>query len=177
MAVFKKSRSNRTMEYFEVVNERGEVIGTAPRSECHGNPALVHRAAHVLVFDNEGRLLLQLRSKDKDIQPGKWDTSVGGHLAVGESYEEAALRETSEELGITGVKLNYLYDYPLRNNVESENIRSFYINYDGPVKFQEEEIDEVRHWGMGEVKRALGTGIFTPNFEQEFKLYMEWSRK
>src|SRR5512135_2798978 len=138
------------MEYFEIVNEQGEVIGKAKRSECHGNPSLVHRAVHVLVFNKKGELLLQLRSKDKDIQPGKWDTSVGGHLGVGESYEQAALREMAEELGITGVTLDYLYDYPLRNEVESENIRSFMAVYDGKIIYQESEIDAVRFWGMDE---------------------------
>ena len=164
------------MELFEIVDEGGNVIGTAPRNVCHGDPSLVHRAAHVLVFNKEGRLLLQLRSKHKDIQPGKWDTSVGGHLCVGETYEEAAVREMEEELGITGAKLDYLYDYPLRNNVESENIRSFVMTWDGPVRFQEDEIDEVRLWSLDEIRKALGTGVFTPNFEQEFGLYENTKR-
>ena len=162
------------MELFEIVNEKGEVIGTAPRSRCHGDPTLVHRAAHVLVFNSEGSLLLQLRSKNKDIQPGKWDTSVGGHLGVGESYEQAAAREMAEELGVGGAELRYLYDYPLRNAVESEDIRSFFTIYDGPVVFQVEEIDGVRFWSMGEVRASLGKGVFTPNFEQEFGLYEKW---
>jgi len=162
------------MEYFDIVDENGEVIGTAPRSECHGNPALVHRAAHVLVFDSEGRLLLQLRSMDKDIQPGKWDTSVGGHLGVGEEYDEAARREMAEELGIVDAGLEYLYDYELRNEVESENIRSYRTVYGGEIRYQESEIDEVRHWDIEEVEANLGTGVFTPNFEQEFGLYTQW---
>jgi isopentenyl-diphosphate delta-isomerase type 1 len=162
------------MEFFEVVDSDGNVVGTAPRNVCHGDPSLVHRAAHVLVFNSEGKLLLQLRSKDKDIQPGKWDTSVGGHLAVGESYEEAARREMEEELGITGAELQYLYDYPLRNEIESENIRSFYMVYDGEVKHQPEEIDEVRWWDIKDVHNSLGSGIFTPNFEEEYGLYEKW---
>ncbi len=162
------------MELFEIVNDAGEVIGTAPREKCHGDPSLVHRAVHVLLFNSKGGLLLQLRSKDKDIQPGKWDTSVGGHLAVGETYEQAAVREMSEELGIEGVKMEYLYDYPLRNDVESENIRSFRAVYDGEVRFQKEEIDAVRFWSLDEVRSTLGKGVFTPNFEQEFGLYEAW---
>lgn len=165
------------MELFEIVDENGEVIGTAPRNVCHGDPSLVHRAAHVLVFNPYGELLLQLRSMDKDIQPGKWDTSVGGHLSVGETYEVAAAREMAEELGITGVELKYLYDYKLRNSIESENIRSFLVVYDGSAKYQEEEIDKVRHWSIDEVRCALGTGVFTPNFEQEFGLYEDWKRR
>lgn len=164
------------MEYFEIVNEQGEVIGTAPREKCHGNPSLTHRAAHVLVFGTDGRLLLQLRSSKKDIQPGKWDTSVGGHLAPGETYEQAALREMSEELGVGGVELKYLYDYPLRNEVESENIRSFYAVHDGPFDYQSEEIDDIRFFGLDQIKELLGTGIFTPNFEQEFMMYEQWRR-
>ncbi len=35
-------------EFFEIVDENDQVIGTALRSECHGNPKLVHRVAHVL---------------------------------------------------------------------------------------------------------------------------------
>ena len=162
------------MELFEIVNEMGEVIGTAPREMCHGDPSLVHRAAHVLMFNSKGEFLLQLRSKGKDIQPGKWDTSVGGHLAVGETYELAAVREMSEELGIEGVEMKYLYDYPLRNEVESENIRSFMVVFDGEVRFQKEEIDAVRYWSMDEIRSALGTGVFTPNFEQEFGMYEAW---
>ncbi len=159
------------MEYFEIVNEKGEVIGKAPRSECHGNPALVHRAVHVLVFNKKGELLLQLRNKDKDIQPGKWDTSVGGHLGVGESYEQAALREMAEELGIEPPELKYLYDYPLRNEIESENIRSYLATHDGPFTHQASEIEEIRFWTLEEINSSLGKGVFTPNFETEFRMY------
>jgi isopentenyldiphosphate isomerase len=165
------------MEIFEVVNESGDVIGTAPRNACHGNPSLVHRAAHVLVLSKDGRLLLQLRSKDKDVQPGRWDTSVGGHLGVGESYEQAAVREANEELGLSGFSLTYLYDYPLRNETESENIRSFITVSDGPFVFQVEEIDEVRFWTLDEIYASLGKGVFTPNFEQEFRMFEGWRDK
>lgn len=66
-------------EEFEVVDEAGRVLGRAPRGTCHGDPSLIHRAVHVFVFDDEGRVLLQMRCAAKDIQPGKWDTSAGGH--------------------------------------------------------------------------------------------------
>ena len=67
-------------EIFDIVDENDRVIGQAPRSECHGNPALVHRVAHVLVFNSRGELLLQKRSQAKDIQPGKWDTILGAYV-------------------------------------------------------------------------------------------------
>jgi isopentenyl-diphosphate delta-isomerase type 1 len=163
-------------DLFDIVDEYDQVIGQAPRSECHGNPSLVHRVAHVLVFDGNGRLLLQKRSMHKDIQPGRWDTSVGGHLDPGESYLEAACREMNEELGIEGVPLTWLYFSKIRNEIESENVSTYLARYDGEVRFAPEEIDEVRFWSPEEIDIALGTGVFTPNFEEEWTLWRRWNR-
>lgn len=155
-------------EYFEIVDEDDRVIGKALRSECHGNPSLVHRVAHVLVFDRQGRLLLQKRSMSKDVQPGKWDTSVGGHLDPGETYEEAARREMFEELGVADLPLTLLHAYPMRNDFESENVVTFTACCDGPFSFSLSEIDEVKFWTAPEIDEALSRGILTPNFEDEW---------
>jgi isopentenyldiphosphate isomerase len=85
-------------EILEVVDKYGNVLKLAKRSEIHRNPSLIHRVVHVLVFDKKGRLLLQKRSLNKDVAPGKWDTSVGGHVNPGEDILEAAKREMKEEL-------------------------------------------------------------------------------
>lgn len=86
-------------EWFDVVNERDEVIGRAPRREVHAN-GLWHRAVHVLVFDADGRVFLQKRSMLKDLSPGLWDSSCSGHLDAGEDYDGAAVRELAEEIGV-----------------------------------------------------------------------------
>jgi len=164
-------------EFFDIVDDNDQVIGQAPRSACHGNPALVHRVAHVLVFNTEGELLLQKRSKSKDVQPGKWDTSVGGHLDPGETYLEAARREFSEELGVSGVPLTFLYYSRIRNSFESENVASYLARFDGPVTFARDEIDEVRFWSTEAINATLGSGAFTPNFEDEWSMFLEWSRR
>jgi isopentenyldiphosphate isomerase len=85
-------------ELFDVVNERDEVTGQAPRARVH-QLGLRHRAVHVLVFNARGDLFLQKRSATKDCFPGTWDSSAAGHLEVGESYDAAGLRELREELG------------------------------------------------------------------------------
>jgi isopentenyl-diphosphate delta-isomerase type 1 len=86
-------------EYFDVVNEHDEPVGRALRREVHER-GLLHRAVHVLVFDNAGRLFLQKRSMTKDLSPGLWDSSCSGHLDAGEDYDPAAMRELGEELGL-----------------------------------------------------------------------------
>lgn len=163
-------------EIFEVVDEEDRIVGQATRSECHGNPALIHRVAHVLVLNNKGELLLQKRSRKKDIQPGRWDTSVGGHLVPGEDYWRAALRETREELGIENPRPVFLYHLRIRNDIEAENVGTFLIRHEGPFSFDKEEIDAVRFWSAGEIGDHLGKGVFTPNFEEEWRRFLCWKK-
>lgn len=86
-------------EWFDVVNERDEPIGRALRADVHAR-GLLHRAVHVLVFDEHGRVFLQKRSMKKDSSPGLWNTSCSGHVDAGEEYDVAAVRELKEELGL-----------------------------------------------------------------------------
>jgi len=88
-------------EIFDVVNERDEVIGRAPRHEVH-RIGLRHRAVHVFVFNARGDVFLQKRSMSKDSSPGLWDSSASGHLDSGEDYDACALRELREEIGLVG---------------------------------------------------------------------------
>ena len=161
-------------EYFDIYDEQGNHIGTAPRRVCHGDPTLIHRTAHVVVIHPEtGFVLLQKRSMTKDIQPGKWDTAVGGHLRPGEDYEAAARREMNEELGLPlSTPLAFCFDDRIRNQVESENVRVFRTEAAGPFDFQREEIDDVRFWSMTEIASELAAGgeTFTPNLRRELTL-------
>src|SRR5689334_17067831 len=86
-------------EWFDVVNERDEVTGRALRRDVHAR-GLWHRAVHILVFDEQGRVFLQKRTMKKDMSPGLWDSSCSGHVDSGEDYDTAATRELGEELGI-----------------------------------------------------------------------------
>lgn len=159
---------NRQEEIFDVVDTDGCVVGAATRSACHSDPNLLHQAVHVMVFMRSGHLVLQRRAPTKDIQPDKWDTSVGGHLQQGESVEAGAQREMLEELGIVA-PLECLYRYVWRSDVESELISTFKAYHDGPYIAQEAEISAVRAWSPTEIDDALAHGVFTPNFELEWQ--------
>ena len=86
-------------EMFDVVDRSDTVIGRASREEVHRD-GLLHRSAHLLVFDDSGRVLLQKRSMSKDRFPGRWDSSVSGHVDSGEDYDQCIVREAMEEIGI-----------------------------------------------------------------------------
>jgi isopentenyldiphosphate isomerase len=164
---------NDKKELLEVVTDKGEVIKILPRSEIHGNPSLLHRVVHVLVFNSQGGLLLQKRSMNKDVAAGKWDTSVGGHVSSGETPEEAVKREMEEELGISACTLEFLYTYIHSNEYEAELVYTYSCSHDGEINFQQDEIDEVRPWSMDEIKRNIGNGILSDNFEHEIQAYIK----
>ena len=157
-------------ELFDIYDAQGSRIGTAPRSRCHGDPSLIHRTAHVVVIHPEtGDILLQKRNSSKDIQPGKWDTAVGGHLALGEDFETGAKRELAEELGISDVKLFHIFDSKIRNDIESEDVRVFGAFIADGFKFDPGEIDEIRFWNRMDLEDPENQKDFTPNLIEELK--------
>jgi 16S rRNA (adenine1518-N6/adenine1519-N6)-dimethyltransferase len=86
-------------ERFPVVDKNDRILRYAQRSDVHGNN-LLHRAVHILIFNQANDVYLQQRSRWKDRHPLKWDSSAAGHVTAGESYDETARRELQEELGI-----------------------------------------------------------------------------
>lgn len=155
-------------EYFPLVNEEGEIIGKATRRECHSGSKMLHPVVHLHIFNKEASLYLQKRSMNKDIQPGKWDTAVGGHVDYGERVEEALRREAREELGITDYTPHLITRYVFESDIEKELVHTFCTIYSGTITPNKEELDGGRFWLIQEIKESLGKGVFTPNFEQEF---------
>jgi isopentenyl-diphosphate delta-isomerase type 1 len=160
-------------EYFDLVDPHGTVIGRASREECHSDRSRIHRTVHVIVCSAQGDILLQKRSPLKTIQPGKWDTSVGGHVLSGESIDHAVEREINEELGISSrsADFTFLYEYLWESEVETELVSTFYIENNGPFTYDKDEITEIRFWSRDEITNSLGKGVLTPNFEFEFKKF------
>lgn len=155
-------------EIFPLVDDSGKVIGKATREECHSGSFLLHPVVHLHVINKEGQLFLQKRAATKDIQPGKWDTSVGGHVDYGEKIIDALTREAREELGISNITPVFMLQYKFISDVEAELVHSYYMIYDGKIIIDPIEISEGRFWSFEEISKSLNKNIFTPNFEQEF---------
>jgi isopentenyldiphosphate isomerase len=165
-------KNDSSEEWFPVVDESGNTIGQSPRSICHdGNSMILHPVVHLHLFNSSGELFLQKRAMIKDTQPGKWDTSVGGHISPGESVEEALKREAEEELGILNFESLFLGKYIWQSSNERELAYSYSATAQEDPVINLDEIEVGRYWAIQEIKDNLGKGIFTPNFESEFKKY------
>lgn len=167
---------DNSKEIFPVVDEDGLVIGSATRGECHSGSKLLHPVVHLHVFNSQGCLYLQRRPEWKDIQPGKWDTAVGGHIDYGEELEPALRREACEELGISDFQPEFIKRYVFESAREKELVNAFrtVIDYEPQPS---DELDGGRFWSREEILASIGRGIFTPNFEQEYMMLFGDIRK
>jgi len=165
-------------EWFPIVDEDGNEISRAPRSVCHdGRSMLLHPVVHMHLLNSKGEIFLQKRAMTKDLLPGYWDTSVGGHVSPGESAEEALKRETLEELGISDFKYRFEVKYIWESKRERELVYSFTGISETVPQINRDEIDDGRFWSLKEIRGNLNRNIFTPNFEHEYNLVISKLKK
>jgi len=158
-------------EILDVVDENDRVIAQVPRSEVRAKN-LLHRGVGILVFNSKGELYVHKRTETKDVFPGMYDMFVGGTVSAGESYEEAALRELREELGIEGVKLRALFTYRYEGPKNRCFTKIFEVCYDGPISHQREEVAWGRFFPVEEVLRLIRKWPFVPDGMEIFEEYL-----
>ncbi len=161
-------RKNKNEEMLAEVDENGKIIGQISRSEAHNGSMKLHPVIHVHIINGKGEILLQKRCMSKIIQPGKWDTAVGGHISYAEKIESALQRETEEEIGLDNVKFSFITKYIWKSEVESELVFVFIAKHEEFDFKPNSEVDDVRFWDKNKIRKNLGKSIFTPNFEVEF---------
>jgi isopentenyl-diphosphate delta-isomerase type 1 len=144
---------NITNEIFDVVDESDRVIRQMPRREIH-RQGLRHRAVHVFIFDEAGRLYIQKRAATKETHPLQYDSSASGHVDSGESYDVAAVRELQEELGLN-VPLQKHFKIAACEDTGWEFVWVYSARGDYHPVINPEEIESGRYWPLEEIKRDL----------------------
>jgi len=160
-------------EIFDVVDGRDRVIGQKARSEVH-RLGLKHRSVHVLIFNARGELFLQKRSAFKDTFPGAWDSSCSGHLQPGEAYDQGAIRELKEELGLTPDKpLERLFKVDACAETGQEFVWVYRGFAEGPFEMPPEEIEKGEWFALKRLERRLSErpGEFAAALPLIFALY------
>ena len=175
--------TDNSQELFPITDAEGRILGKVTRGEAHGGSRVIHPVVHLHVFNAKGELYLQQRPLWKDIQPGKWDTAVGGHInydeclnpdgtvkaELGDSIMTALRREAQEELGISGFTPHFLGTYIFEGQREREQVFAYSTVYDQPITPSTEELASGRFWSRQELLDVIGRGILTPNFEDEYQ--------
>jgi len=144
-------------EWFDVVDRNDTVIGRSSREQVH-RQNLLHRSAHLLVFDSSGRVLLQKRSMSKDRFPGRWDSSVSGHVDSGEHYDQCIVREAMEEIGIDlETTPERLFKIDACDETDNEFTWVYRTVSEGPFAPNEEEVAEIVWLSKDDVSRMMET--------------------
>jgi len=158
-------------ELVDVVDLEDRVIGVVPRSAVRaGN--LIHRAAYVLVRNSRGELYVHRRTETKDVDPGLYDMFAAGVCTSGETYDQTAVRELGEELGIEGVAPRFLFKHLYRGPNSRLWGAVYDVLWDGPVRHQESEVA----WGtfvpLEELLRMVEEREFCPDSREIFERWL-----
>ncbi|MFE3930464.1 NUDIX hydrolase [Streptomyces sp. YIM B13508] len=151
-------------EILDVVDEHDRVTGQAPRGEVYAR-GLRHRCVFVLARDAEDRIFVHRRTPAKLVFPSLYDMFVGGVVGAGETYDDAALREAEEELGVSGLPapshlFTFLYDDGGNRTWWSA---VYEVRCELDVRPQAEEVAWHAFLPEDEVRRRLGTWEWVPD--------------
>ncbi|MBO4585835.1 MAG: NUDIX domain-containing protein [Bacteroidales bacterium] len=160
-------------EMLPLVESDGIVYGQASRKWCHSGSGALHPVVHLHIMDRMGNIYLQKRAKGKDKYPGRWDFSVGGHVSYGERVLEALFREAAEEIGLHEFNPAYLCNYKYDAHGDHELVVVFACIGHPDLAPDNAEVSEGRWWSPAQIDAALGSGLFTPNFDHEYPIIRE----
>jgi isopentenyl-diphosphate delta-isomerase len=162
-------------ELFDVVNEQDTVIGQVLRSTVHQR-GLWHRGVHVLLFTREeGKLLVQQRSKDRVHAPLALDCSVSEHVKAGEDYYSAAIRGLQEEMGVEEIDIHPLVKFKMNYGLNDNEISKLYRGVIDPadVTFDPVEVERIDYYELAKLQNLMESGDvkFSYWFEQILRWY------
>lgn len=135
---------NSPDEMVEEIDLTGNVLRLVTRRKMRAEQ-LCHRSVFIAVMSEKGDLLVHQRAATKDIWPSWWDIAVGGVVAPGETWSDAAARELREELGVAGEALEMLGFGAYRDGDVQLVAATFLCRTEGPFAFADGEITEA-HW-------------------------------
>lgn len=129
-------------ELVDEVDVDDRVVATVTRAEMRAR-RLRHRSVAVAVVSSTGELLVHRRSEHKDLWPDMWDVAIGGVVAAGEPYDDAAARELAEEVGIVE-PMAPLGRGRYEDGDVAEILACYRVVHDGPFAFADGEVIEAR---------------------------------
>ena len=146
--------SDNQQELFVVVDQDDAPVAARTRADCHADATLMHRSVFVLVETRHGPLY-QRRGFGKDSAAGSWDVACAGHVGVGESYHDAAVRELAEELGVEHAAPTPVGKLVVALDAETEMAMVFRLEHDGPFVMRLPEVAGIAVFAAGETPKPL----------------------
>lgn len=164
-------------EQLTFVDEDDHPIGIGDRKEAWAN-GYYTRNIRVVIRDENGKFLSQKRSIKKESYPGLWTVAASGHVDAGEDWDEAALRETDEEIGVS-TPLKLLGHFSFEHDDKDKKIRQIVHLYEGILDsktqfvLDKNEVDDIKWYDLEELKVLMyqTPDKFTPSFKETVNMF------
>lgn len=158
-------------EWVDLVDEDDRVIGRVTRKQMRAQN-LLHRVAAVLCFDSNGRLYVHRRTDSKDVYPGLYDMFCAGAVSAGERYDDTALREIGEELGIVGPTPVFLFKHRYGDAHSRSHTAVYRVIWNGPIRHQPSEVAWGAFCSMQEIIENVHGWRFVPDGLELFQRFV-----
>ncbi|MDA4118386.1 MAG: isopentenyl-diphosphate Delta-isomerase [Thaumarchaeota archaeon] len=169
--------SEQPVEWLILVDDNDRELGLDTRENCHKGMGKRHRAFVVFLFDKEGKMLLQRRSMKKKLWPAYWDVSVTSHVYKGETYEQAGIRRSKQELNVDVKRLERVLDYTYWAKFGDYSENEFCVlligEVEGAARPNPDEIMGTKYVSMKELGEDMSKDpdSYTPWFKIAFEKY------
>ncbi|HEY3483420.1 MAG TPA: NUDIX domain-containing protein [Streptomyces sp.] len=161
-------------EIIDIVDERDRVVGQSPRGEAYAK-GLRHRCAFILARDAEDRIFVHRRTAAKLVFPSLYDMFVGGVVGAGETYDEAALREAEEELGVSGLpRPERLFTFLYEDGPRTWWSAVYQVRCELPVSPQESEVAWHAFLTEEELTARLAEWEWVPDGLEGYRRLLKW---
>ncbi|MFA6382367.1 MAG: NUDIX domain-containing protein [Candidatus Buchananbacteria bacterium] len=163
-------------ELFDIINENNQPLSfTKPRKEVHKTLQYWHRAVHIWIINSNKKILVHLRSLSVDANPGKWQSFFGGHLQAGQDYQNSAIQEIKEELGLN-ITSDQLISLHIRKSERVKHFSQVYIlSWDGDIsdlQFDKNEIESAIWLSVNELQDKIDQGEFCNTLDEKVIEYI-----
>lgn len=161
------------IEWLPLLDPDGKVIGKAPREVCKKDKSLIYPVIRLHVFNSKGQIFLQKRKKNAPTQAGKWDAAVAGHVIYGENIEQAVLRESLEELNLSGFDFFLLDKNMFYGETTTAMIFVFGAITDNPIIPNLKETDGGNFYDLYQIKNLLGEENLSAGLLKEWPILVK----
>lgn len=144
------------VEYFDIVNEKDEIVGKISENEQKSVKPSQLRFINIIIINNDNMIVVPKRSSNRKLFPNCYDFSVGGHVNSGENYEEAAYRELKEELGIKNVKLQEVAYFSPYDSDSNTFQKVYLLKYNSEIyEYDRDGIEKIYYKSKKEIQELI----------------------
>lgn len=147
-------------EKLDIVDENDNVIGQDTRENVHKN-GLLHREIHVIIYNDEGKILFQKRSANVDTHPGVFTSAATGHVDLGDTYDKTVIKELEEETGIRAILEDLIFVKKVRSKTHDEisntinnkftSIYSYKLKKTDVLRLEKGKATSFKFWSLNDI--------------------------